>query len=239
MYGKRMLLALALCSITIITRAQSVQHNYQQWYTYFGNMKFAPHWAIHFDAQARIRNGFSDKGQFLLRPGIQYVQNSKINYTLGYAYAPTYNDATGRWFPEHRIFEQFIYRDQEKHFDMHHRIRLEQRWVGQKNVHGDIASWKYGNRFRYFNRTYLPLALKPEKGSYYLALQNEIFINLWGNAINPKVFDQNRFLVAPGYMTAAGVRLEAGYMNQFIQAPTGAKTMNHILHLSVLHSFAL
>ncbi len=239
MYLKRMLLLLAVCSGTLLAQAQGIQHHYQQWYTYFGNMKLAPHWAVHFDAQARIRDGFSNKGQFLVRPGIQYVQNKKINYTLGYAYIPTYNDATGRWFPEHRIFEQFIYRDPQKHFEMNHRIRLEQRWIGQKDQHGDIFTWKYGNRFRYFNRTYLPLGPKPRKGSYYLALQNEIFLNLWGNAINPKVFDQNRFLVAPGYQPLPNLRMEVGYLNQFVQAASGDKTMNHILHLSVLHSFAL
>lgn len=239
MYLKRMFLLLTFCCCAIAVHAQDVQHNYQQWYTYFGNMKLAPHWAIHFDAQARIRNGFSDKGQLLVRPGLQYIVNKKINLTLGYAYAPTYNDATDRWFPEHRIFEQFIYRDQHPGFDMHHRVRLEQRWVGQKDTKGDITEWRYGNRFRYFNRTYLPLGAKREHGSYYLALQNEIFINLWGNAINKKVFDQNRFLIAPGYMPNPTLRLEAGYMNQFIQSPAGAKTMNHILHLSVLHNFSL
>ena len=239
MFLKRMLLLLTLCCFAYAVRSQDIKHNYQQWYTYFGNMKMSPHWAIHFDAQARIRNGFSDKGQLLVRPGLQYIVNKKINLTLGYAYAPTYNDAKDRWFPEHRIFEQFIYRDQARHYDMHHRVRLEQRWVGQKDVEGHITTWKYGNRFRYFNRTYLPIALKPKTGSYYLALQNETFINLWGSNINTKVFDQNRFLIAPGYMPNPKLRLEAGYMNQFIQAANGDKSMNHILHLSVLHNFSL
>lgn len=229
---------LALCLLSAIGQlsAQQLNHAYQQWYTYFGTAQLSKHWSIPFDVQARIRNGISDKGQILNRAGLQYMPGSKAGYLLGYAYVTTYSDGADAWAPEHRIFEQFLYKHTARKFTMTHRVRFEQRWVGQKTAgHSDVQSWKYGHRLRYFNRTQFPVKTTP----FYVALQNELFMNMWNNKINDKFIDQNRFLVTPGFAVQPNLKLEAGYMNQFIQPAAGDKTMNHILHLAVFHNFSL
>ena len=220
--------------------AQDITHLYQNWYTYFGTAKINSKWAVPFDVQLRLRDGISDRGQLLMRGGLQYSLNKQNHVLLGYAYVPTYNNTADSWLPEHRIFEQYIHKS--KKVDMTHRFRLEQRWVGQPDPAGEhkpVTNWKYGNRTRYFNRTQLAIKHKEATTPFYVALQDEIFLNLWGNQISNLLFDQNRFLVAAGYQFNANLKADIGYMNQLIQVTSGAKTMNHILHLSVFHTFEL
>ena len=231
------LAAVFLCLQTSV-KAQ-VKHGYQQWYTYFGGLQLNEKWSIPFDVQVRLRDAISDKGQVLTRAGLQYSINKKASVLLGYAYITTYSDALDAYFPEHRIFQQFIYKTPIKKWDMFHRIRLEQRFAGVKVMHtgGDLKvdDWNYGNRFRYFNRTTVPL----KGGPFYFALQDELFMNLWGNDISKKFFDQNRFLTAIGYAFKPNLKVDIGYMNQFVQSPAGNKSMNHILQFSVYQTIAL
>jgi hypothetical protein len=233
---------LALCLLWSIAQlsAQQLNHAYQNWYTYFGTAQLSKHWSIPFDFQARIRNGISDKGQILNRAGLQYMPGQKAGYQLGYAYITTYSDGADAWAPEHRIFEQFLYKHTASKFSMTHRVRFEQRWAGQKiSAHHSVQSWKYGHRLRYFNRTQFPVRKEQKATPFYIALQNELFMNMWNSKINDKFIDQNRLLITPGFAVQPNLKLEAGYMNQFIQPATGDKTMNHILHLAVFHNFSL
>lgn len=232
---KNVLLLLAVIAMSgYCATAQETTHAYQHWYTYFGNVKINQRWSVPFDIQGRIRDGISNKGQLLMRGGLQYAITSQHQVLLGYAFVPTYNNVSNTWLPEHRIFEQYIYKAPK--IDMAHRFRLEQRWVAQPNspdAHQAIGDWKYGNRFRYFNRTQLNIRHKQQSTRFYVALQDEIFLNLWGNDISHLFFDQNRFLAAFGYKLSSSLKADIGYMNQFVQGGNGARNMNHILHFAV------
>ncbi|MCW3462809.1 DUF2490 domain-containing protein [Chitinophaga nivalis] len=237
---RKVLLLAAFLAISCCVSAQDMTHGYQHWYTYFGNMKIDSKWSVPFDIQLRLRDGISNKGQLLMRGGLQYSINKQHHVLLGYAFVPTYNNASNTWLPEQRIFEQYIYKASK--LDMTHRFRLEQRWVaqpGKPTETRDIGDWKYGNRLRYFNRTQLPVFHQKSVTPFYVALQEEIFLNLWGNEISSLFFDQNRFLVAFGYQFLPGLKADIGYMNQVVQTGSGAKTMNHILHFTVFHNFKL
>lgn len=231
---------MALMAIVRILPAQNITHAWQGWYTYFGTAKLNDKWAIPLDIQARIRDGISNKGQLLMRGGLQYSINKKHHVLLGYAFIPAYNNISGTWLPEQRIFQQYIYKASK--IDMTHRVRLEQRWVAQPADAGTthaIGDWRYGNRLRYFNRTQFPVLHQQQRTPFYIALQDEIFLNLWGNDISNLLFDQNRFLLAFGYQFNPNLKADIGYMNQLLQVTTGARTMNHILHISVFHNFNL
>lgn len=242
---KKICISLLLCcAVATGLQAQELTHYYQQWYTYFGNAGINERWSVPFDVQVRLRDGLSDKGQILMRAGLQYAPNKRTGYLLGYANIPTYSPAIDAYQPEHRIYQQFIYKMGSPAYAMVHRVRLEQRWVGQKTHTGNgdelkVSNWKYGNRFRYFNRTTFPIKKEQEPTNFYLALQNELFMNLWGNEINDKFIDQNRFLVAPGYAVKPNLKLEVGYMNHYQQSASGDQAMNHIVQFSVLHDFSL
>ncbi len=232
---KNVLLLLAVLALSCYATAQETTHAYQHWYTYFGNVKINQRWSVPFDIQGRIRDGISNKGQLLIRGGLQYAITPQHQVLLGYAFVPTYNNVSNTWLPEHRIFEQYIYKAPK--IDMTHRFRLEQRWVAQPNspdAHAAIGDRKYGNRFRYFNRTQLNIRHKQQPTPFYVALQEEIFLNLWGNDISNLFYDQNRFLAAFGYKFNSSLKADVGYMNQFVQGGNGARSMNHILHFAVI-----
>lgn len=231
---------MAFLAITRFVSAQNTTQAYQHWYTYFGTMKLNSKWAIPFDVQLRLRDGISNKGQLLMRGGLQYSITKQDHMLLGYAYVPTYNGVSNSWLPEQRIFEQYIHKSAR--LNMTHRVRLEQRWVAQPTAPDTahaIGDWKYGNRARYFNRTQMPIKHKKSATPFYVALQEEVFLNLWGNDISNLLFDQNRFLVAFGYQIKSNLKVDIGYMNQLVQVTSGAKTMNHILHFSVFHTLDL
>ncbi len=243
---KRILFVLAFLSgISSLQAQKKLTHYYQHWYTYFGTAGINKHWSVPFDVQFRIRDGLSDKGQILMRAGLQYAPNTRTGYLVGYANIPTYNAALDAYLPEHRIYEQFIYKmGKPGVYNMTHRLRLEQRWTGQKTRTGNggdlkLSDWRYGNRFRYFNRTLFPFKKDKETTNFYLAFQNELFMNLWGNEINDKFIDQNRFLIAPGYNVKPNLKVEVGYMNHYQQFASGDQAMNHVLHFAVIHEFML
>ncbi|WP_143304485.1 DUF2490 domain-containing protein [Chitinophaga vietnamensis] len=238
---RKALFLLAFVCIARTAAAQDMSHIYQHWYTYFGTVKLPNNkWSVPFDIQLRLRDGISGKGQLLMRGGLQYSVNKQHHLLLGYAYVPTYSAPVNAWLPEQRIFEQYIYRAPK--LDMTHRFRLEQRWVAQPNASGPhmpVNDWKYGNRLRYFNRTQLAIKHKKAPTPFYVALQDEIFLNLWGNQISNLLFDQNRFLLAAGYQFNSNLKADIGYMNQLVQANSGARTMNHILHFAVFQTLQL
>lgn len=236
----RYVLLLACICMLRVSYAQDLSHVYQNWYAVYGNAKINNKWAVPFDVQLRLRDGISGKGQLLMRAGLQYSLDKQNSVLLGYAYAPTYSAAVNAWLPEQRIFQQFTHK--EKKLDMRHRVRLEQRWVAQPNPvgpHMPVKEWSYGNRLRYYNRTQIPIRHKHQATPFFVALQDELFMNLWGNSISNLFFDQNRLLMAVGYQFNATTKVDLGYMNQLVQVNSGDKTMNHILHMGVSFAFDL
>ena len=103
---------------------------------------------------------------------------------------------------EHRIFQQFITKQNVGKLGFQHRYRFEQRFVEDN----------FRLRFRYFLGLTIPLASFEEgKRSLYLSVYDEVFLNTVDN-----VFDRNRLYGGLGYRLSPSVRIEAGYMNQFL-----------------------
>ena len=102
------------------------------------------------------------------------------------------------------------------------------------------------HRLRYFFRGIIPLSAQtdgmasagPAKSAaftkgFFAAVQNEIFFNLGDKtAVNGKVFDQNRVLLAGGYRLSKQFDMELGYMNQYISGAGSNSTNNHIVQLA-------
>jgi len=233
--------------------AQAVQpasgktiQNHQNWFTYFGQFKLSDNWGIHTDVQFRMDEDVKFAKQNLLRAGLIRYFNPNLNFTTGYAYInsqgalPTWGGTLNYYATEHRIFEQLIYAHKPANLSMTHRFRVEQRFLEKFRIapnDGIETDHVYGNRFRYFNRTILNLTRSAEaKNPFYVALQDEVFMNFASPDINQNFFDQNRFLVALGVFHDKKTRLELGYMNQLTNPQTGPNVMNHIVHVSVLQT---
>lgn len=181
------------------------------WFMYFGNQAINKKWNWHNEVQYRNYNLAGDTQQLLLRTGIGYnLTENNNNILLGYGfinsqnYIPGTDDKKGN--NEHRIFQQFITRQNFGRIYLQHRYRVEERFLEND----------FQMRFRYFLALNVPINKpKMEDNAFYFSAYNEIFIN----AESP-VFDRDRLYGALGYVINKNFRVEAGFMRQ-IQEKTG------------------
>ena len=184
------------------------------WMMYFGNQKLSDRWNWHNEIQYRNYNFAGDLEQLLLRTGIGYnLSANNNNLLLGYAYihGEPYVAGTDEKtnVNEHRIFQQFISRQQFGRFYLQHRYRIEERFIEDD----------FKMRFRYFLGLNVPINKKEMVSkAIYLSLYNEIFIQ-------PKspVFDRDRVYGAIGYVFSSNLKVEAGLMAQLLESSDRAQ----------------
>lgn len=217
---------------------EKTRHNYQNWFVYIGQYKLSEKWGIHLDVQFRMDENIKFARQNLLRSGLIHYLNPNASLAVGYAYINTHNSTLNAYATEHRIWEQLIYGHKLASLPMSHRFRVEQRFVEKlrREKDGTVYSegFYYGNRLRYSNRTTFDITKKPDaRDVFYIALQDEVFLNIAAPDINKNFFDQNRFLISFGVFHEKKTRLELGYLNQLSNPNSGSNVMNHILQVSV------
>jgi len=229
---KKILIFFALILFSNVSKAQEVDDSQLgAWYMYFFNKKFGDsRFGIQGDYQFRFWNIGTDLEQILLRTGATYrPKNADILFTLGYA-----NITTGEFgesdetINESRIYQEALFSQKiGERFLLTHRLRYEQRWVNDQDLR---------TRYRYnlfvnvpFNKTTL------EKGTIYLALYNEIFINGQtdiGDGRTVQFFDRNRTYLGLGFGLRDNLRLQTGWMKQ-----TTVNWSKGQAQLSLHHSF--
>lgn len=225
-YKVFLFLTFGLLNYSIIAQNTRINNlNTIGWYNYFGTFKLDKKFSIHTEYQLRRDNLIADKKQGLLRLGVNYQLNPKLQLRLGYAWIETYPygeipiNGFGKDFSEHRAFQMITISDKVSILDLSHRFMLEQRWVG-RYTNANLATedqFPLLNRFRYMFRLQIPLNGKSiDNKTPYLAVYEEIFIG-FGENVNENVFDQNRLGVLLGYKFNNTLRIEAGYLNQTLQ----------------------
>lgn len=203
--------ALVLLITIINTNAQSEitgENELGSWFMYFGTNKIAEKWSIHTEAQFRYYETADNFNQLLLRTGANYHINSDAIATIGYGYIDT--DPTFLGSPkeanlaEHRIFEQFILKNNVWEFKFEHRYRLEQRFISQTDILSDPEQdlGRTEHRARYRLQVTLPLT-----DIFFLNFYDEIFINLQNEA-----FGQNRLYAAAGVNVTENLSMQFGYL---------------------------
>ncbi|ASK29871.1 hypothetical protein CEY12_07000 [Chryseobacterium sp. T16E-39] len=173
------------------------------WYMYFGNNKINKKWNWHNEIQYRNFDAGGDLEQLLIRTGIGYdLSENNNNVLLGYGFilSQPYVNGEKKENIEHRIFQQFITKQQFGRIYLQHRYRLEERFLQDD----------FRMRFRYFLGLNIPINNKEMlPKTFYASVYNEIFLNF-----NSPTFDRNRVYGALGYVINKNLRIEAGYMNQ-------------------------
>ncbi|WP_337965527.1 DUF2490 domain-containing protein [uncultured Flavobacterium sp.] len=195
------------------------------WYNFFGTFKISEKFGIHTEYQWRRNEMITQWQQSLLRVGLNYNLNSRVQFRVGYGWIETYPygeipiNGMGRDFTEHRIFEMVQLNHKEGIVDFSHRFMLEQRFVGRYSSINETTEDEFPllNRMRYMIRVQVPLKGNEIKDKTpYLAFYDEIFIG-FGKNVNMNVFDQNRIGILLGYRFNKNIRIEGGYLNQIVQ----------------------
>lgn len=201
----------SFCFLLILflsANANSQKTDTGNWFLYFGNQKINDRWNFHNEVQYRNFNFAGDLEQLLLRTGIGYnLTENNNNLLLGYAYVHSepYIAGTNDKFStnEHRVFQQFITKQQFGRVNIQHRYRFEQRFIEDD----------FKMRARYFLSLNVPINKKVmDKNAIYLSAYNEIFINTESN-----YFDRDRIYGGLGYCFSKSLKMELGLMSQIQQ----------------------
>lgn len=231
---KKIPILLIACCISFLPTSLSSQVDESQtgaWYMYFWNTSFGEsNFGLQGDVQYRNWDLLGDLEQLLLRGGLTYQpNNSTVKFTLGYGNITTgaFGDAT-ETVSESRIYQEALLPQKVGgRFYLTHRFRFEQRWVEGQDTR---TRWRYAIFLNVpFNKPNL------EKGTIYLALYNELFINGGrniGDGRMVEVFDRNRAYGAIGFGLADNLRTQLGYMQQ-----TTDNISKGQMQLSLHHSF--
>ncbi len=179
------------------------------WFMYFGNQKINDKWSFWNEVQYRNYNFAGDLEQLLLRTAIGYTlsdNNSTVHLGYGFIRSEPYISGTNnkKVVNEHRIYQQFMTKQQVGRVFLTHRYRFEQRFVE------DI----FKLRLRYFLSAQIPLnnaSLVPK--TFYLSAYNELFANL-----KSPIFDRDRLYGGVGYVINPALRLEIGFLHQFYES---------------------
>ena len=204
--------------------------NANMWLNYTGSHSLGnTPWGVHLEAQVRRAELGEEWQQLLIRPGIIYNLNANLSLTAGYAFVKTYpygDFPSPDDFPEHRAWQQVSYTHEWLGLDWQHRVRLEQRFIGQLSPTDgggyEVDDYRFENRFRYMLRTTIPITSDKKT---YIALSNEVFFN-FGENVSGNHFDQNRAFIGLGRKLTDTLRLEVGFMEQTLQK-RGGKVWEH------------
>lgn len=199
---------LLIIFLAVLKPGYSQNNDVGNWLIYFGNKQINEKWNFHHEIQYRNFNFIGDTEQLLLRAGLGYNLSEKNNNLLlgyGFIYNEPYIGISGDKtnFNEHRIYQQFITRQNFNKLSLQHRYRFEQRFIEED----------FKLRFRYFlGLNYFFSQKENPDNTFYLSIYNELFINTKGN-----YFDRNRLYGGLGYRFSKNVRSEIGLMNQTLQ----------------------
>lgn len=203
---------------------------FNAWYMYFGSYRLTDNIGIHAEVQFRRSGAIADPQQLLTRFGINYHLSKVTMLTGGYGYIvshPYGEQPIPDQFFEHRVWQQLILNHSDGGVYFNHRYRQEQRWLEQAD------NFQYRNRSRYRFMLSIPLNKKIiDKGTWFIALYDEIFIS-YGSNVSNNFYDQNRLYGALGYQLGKSSNLQVGYLNQNIQKSDGIHfENNHTLQVA-------
>lgn len=195
------------------------------WFTYNGDHQLHPKWAVHTEVQWRRTRLGRGRQQLLTRLGLLYTLAEQVQVSGGYTQLTTYpygdypTADLGAPTPENRLYEDVSFASSYGRLQLTHRLRLEQRWLGQlaPGNPDQVAHWQYQNRARYQLAGQVPLqGPRLDDGELYATFFDELFIS-FGPSVGLNVFNQNRLSGGLGYQLRKNWQVELTYLNQWSQ----------------------
>lgn len=210
----RKILSFLCCLYCSLTFAAESSNDF--WYGFFNESTINDKFSWWTETQLRHALDINQLQQTLVRTGPLLRINSYSQVGFLYAYVNTDQ------LKEHRLALQHTMTYGEYwHSVFSHRIRFEYRsFEGRRNL---------PERFRYFLRSQAVSDCVIKR-----VIWDEVFINLRKDAEIPtKTFSINRLFVGGRYSITPRFKLEAGYLNQFVNRPQ----RNLVEHIVAIYLF--
>lgn len=168
----------------------------------------------------RLGNNITGMNTLYLRSGGNLDLTDRLSLGAGYTWLYYYQPRDRQ---ESQPFQQAQYVHPLGRWSITHRTRIEERLL--EDAANPVV------RHRQLVRVRRPLGKSP----WYLTASNELFFNYNGTAGGPRSgIDQDRVYAAVGRSLGRFVRVEGGYMLQWInRQPPTVDVMNHIIHISL------
>ena len=223
----RLLTACALIlSATGSAGAQTVVDQ-RAWLTVTMQGSVAQHspWRWSFDAIVRSRDGVSALDVASLRPALYYTLTSHSTLGGGYGFVLSY-PAGGGVMTEHRIYGVYTWNHPAGGGTVSVRVRLEDRLIEGNS--GPL--WRFRPQVRF---------MCPIRSGSRLSLVawEELNLHLNTTTLRPRGVDQNRYFTGVAIAWSPRLRIEAGYLNQYIPGHGAANGMNHIVSSTLAMTF--
>jgi len=219
--------------------SSEIIHDNMLWLGYYNTINFNDKWSLNSDAQFRTKNGVKNNSQALIRTGLSYKINNKIDITSGLAHFRFFitNERTrGEWRPwqEIKLTSNF------GSVNLINRFRVEQRYIEGVIDSQPSNKYNFNFRFRYRLDVKIPINKEKEEGkNFYLLLGNEIMVNA-GENINSNYFDQDRLFVGLNYELNKKITLQFQYMHIWQQLATGNTLMNlDVIRFNLYHTLTI
>jgi hypothetical protein len=183
-------------------------------------------WRWTVETVGRSRDGVSDLDTFLVRPSLMYALTAHASLGGGYAFAPNF-PATGGTIVEQRIFGQFIWTGTAAGGTLSMRTRMESRFIEGNS--GPLGRLRQQVRF---------IHVVKQGSRVSVVAYDEFAVHVNSTTRSPRGVDQNRAFGGVSLAATRSLRVEGGYLNQFLPGHRGAPDrMNHILSSTVVVSF--
>ncbi|WP_282043286.1 DUF2490 domain-containing protein [Winogradskyella flava] len=201
---KRFLFLFALLTFQILCSQNHSEDALGSWYTYGSNHRLSERFSITPYGELRFYEASSNYNLVFTSLRGNYHLDSKSSVGLGYAYLDIDTIFEFDNMPnihEHRIFEQYVYKQNVGKVRLQHRGRLEQRFLDFSDRN------ELQNRFRY------KLSLKYDLNkTFFVLVSDEPFVNFQN-----QVFHENRFYSGIGINVLKNSQIQIGYLSQHIR----------------------
>lgn len=208
------------------------------WFSVSQNISLKNKFSIQFDSQFRTDAKWENAETIISRLGLSYALNKTYSIAAGYIFVENWKvlDKIRDNTTDHRIWQQVSSAIPLGKTLFQQRIRIEERWISLLVVENNRFKKTdnfFNTRLRPWVRWTVPISRKQLTHGYYIALQNEIILNMTGGShANNKIFEQSRTYAGLGYKINKHADLEAGYMLLFGKGRNHESTINNIFQLS-------
>lgn len=218
-----------LSSLMFFVLTASAQIGNGGWLNLTHTQKLSPKFDLVTDVQFRSANNLDYLSTLLLRSALSYNISKQHSVGFGYGNITDWEMLNEEKVSkmEHRVFQQYIYKNTIQNVRLNLRARLEQRNFDKTD--------KFSQRMRLQAAAVIPLIADKafNKGMYSL-LQSEIMFNVQNKEnVNGSFYDQHRPFVALGYRFNKNVDAELGYL-RWQQRKTSGDQERDIIQFRIL-----